>query len=310
MKNVNIKTIIIGSVIGVLVIALAGIFVYRQFSTSSEMTYTFTNSSLELNHSLTLEYQKDTTIDPLEYVEVENGEVSVDTKVLYQSNVGDTEVTYTFVSENNEKSEEIKCVFTVADTQAPRITLNAESVDVETMEGYDPMTNITSVEDPVDGALSKVDTEPEQLSGASDGRIYEVGWYTVNVNEDHTVAIKACDNHGNVSESSFVVNVTTPEVTPTPTPETSSVETLWQYTAVELGDDSAWSQLGSHYDWVYTSCSYLSDKYSTPEAALQDVIDHEVANGQEASYVSNNARIFMDKDANGNVLYYQAGFEE
>lgn len=306
MKNFfNKKTIIISSVVVVLVAAIVGILVYRNVTNDDNVIrYTFNETSLETNGTLTLEYGNNKEVNPIEYVTVESGTVTADVEKIYLNRVEDTKVTYTFTSKDGENSEEKTVVISVKDTKAPVITLNADNVDLDTLDGYDPTSNITSVEDPVDGPLSKLDTEPEKLATAIEGKVYEVGWYTITINEDKTVNVKACDIHGNVTEKSFTLTV--PEATPEPT--TESVETLWYYTAVDLGDDSAWQQLGSHYDWVYTSCSYLSGKYSSIEEALNDVVNHE--SSRDAEYVRNNARIFMDKDGNGNVLYYQAGWEE
>lgn len=135
--------------------------------------------------------------------------------------------------------------------------------------------------------------------------MYESGWYTVALN-GKTVNIKAVDNHGNATEKSYKVSVMEFENTPDPNKD---VTTLWYYPSMDLNDGSEWTRLTSHYDWYYTSCTYSSDKFSTVQEALQDVINHETSIGNTDN-VKENARIFMEKDDSGNVAYYQVGYEE
>lgn len=123
-----------------------------------------------------------------------------------------------------------------------------------------------------------------------------------NVN---SVSVHACDIHGNVSEASYTVNISA-----APTEQTTDT-LLYSYRPGDLAgiDGPAnWNRIDQS-DWYYVECSYLSGQYATVQEALQDVIDHESANGNTAN-VENEARIFCVTDAEGNVLYYQAGFEE
>lgn len=297
--------IISGIVVGLIAIAV-GTFLYINNSSenNAKIEYEILDNDFKLNREIKLEYAKK-VIDPKEYIDVTNGELTVDPTTINLEEVGLTEVTYTLTSKDGSNEEQLKCAFVVEDTKAPTITLASDVVEVETMDDLDVDSNITSVEDPVEGPLSKVEEEPAKLEESQDGRVYEVGWYTVIVN-DRTVNIKACDNHGNVTEKSYAVNATKSENTPDPNKD---VTTLWYYPSVDLNDGSAWVQLSSHYDWYYTACTYLSGKYSTAEEALQDVVNHEASIGNTDN-VENNARIFMEKDESGNVVYYQAGYEE
>lgn len=305
MENNKKKMAVVTGAVIVAIVGVIGVFFLNNSdSPNTKISYKILNSSLDFNHSLVLEYSNE-TIDPTNYITMQEGYVNADPTSIECNSLGDTEVTYQFTSNDGKKVEELKCIFTVSDTQGPVITFKDESVDVETMSGFDASANIISVEDSVDGSLAKVEEEPETIKGTTDGLLYEVGWYTVTIN-DKIVTVKASDNHGNIAEKSYSVNIIEHE--PTTTTE-ATVSDLYYYPSVDINDGSDWARLSSHYDWYYTACTYLSGKYSTAQDALNDVIDHESDN-YDASYVENNARIFMEKDTNGNVLYYQAGFEE
>lgn len=200
------------------------------------------------------------------------------------------------------KDTEVKCDFVVNDTKAPVITLVADTVDIDSLEGYDMNSNVQAVEDSVDGALPKVEAEPEKFSNSFDGRVYETGWYTVTLN-DSTVTVHASDNHGNTSEKTFTLNVSEQ-------PSTDEVQ-MYSYQPVDLEgleDPSNWALIDSS-DWYYAACTYHSQQYQTPHEALQDVVNHEAERGNTVN-VENEARIFCVKDGSGNVLYYEAGFED
>lgn len=244
---------------------------------------------------LNLEYDNK-EVDPLDYLKNKNSAVSVSPKTVSLATVGNTEVTYKF------KDTEMKCEFVVNDTKAPVITLVADTVDIDSLEGYDMNSNVQTVEDSVDGALPKVEAEPEKFSNSFDGRVYETGWYTVTLN-DSTVTVHASDNHGNTSEKTFTLNVSEQ-------PSTDEVQ-MYSYQPVDLeglDDPSNWALIDSS-DWYYAACTYHSQQYQTPHEALQDVVNHEAERGNTVN-VENEARIFCVKDGSGNVLYYEAGFED
>lgn len=69
------------------------------------------------------------------------------------------------------------------------------------------------------------------------------------------------------------------------------------------------SAIMEYSDWYYAACTYHSQQYQTPHKALQDVVNHEAERGNTVN-VENEARIFCVKDGSGNVLYYEAGFED
>jgi hypothetical protein len=302
-KGLNKKVVIgIAAVAVVLAVALIVLFMKKDTNDSSNNSNSlknlFTESSLNDYNTLTLEYLNE-EIDPLTYLK-NSSNVTVSPKSVSLSVVGDTDVTFTI------KGETVVCNFIVNDTQSPVITLTNDSVDVESLDGYDVSSNIVSVQDPVDGDLPKVDKEPTKFTNSTDGRMYETGWYTVSL-YDKTVTISACDNHGNTSIKSYTINVTEQE-------EDSDEESsnhMYSYQLVDLsGIDTAsnWELIDSS-DWYYAACTYMSGKYSTVQEALDDVVAHEASNGNTTN-VENDARIFCEKDSNGNVLYYQAGYEE
>ena len=258
-------------------------------------SFVFTESSLNDFNTLNLEYAND-EIDTLSYLKNSNNAFAKPSKISLSS-IGETEVTYTI------DEEEFTCTFIVNDTQTPLITFASDSVDVDTMEGFDFSSNIVSVCDPLDGDLPKVDEEPAKFTSSTDGRIYETGWYTVSVNEN-TVTVNAYDNHGNTTTKSYTVNVQNQE-------SDEEDNQMYSYQLIDLSgvdDDSNWTLIDSS-DWYYSACTYMSPKYNDVHEALNDVVAHEAENGNTDD-VESNARIFCIKDAEGKVLYYQAGYEE
>ena len=295
------KVLVGGSIVLVAAITTAVVLVNNHYK-NSVSHITFTEDSLNKDHQLEIEYSNG-EISPMEYV-VTNDKVAVSSspEKISLNAVGETTVTYTL--QQGSKSNQIQCEFVVKDTKAPVITFFKDTVDTDNMDAFDAQSNIQSVEDPVDGSLMYLESEPEKIDDVLGKRMYETGWYTIVKNEN-SVSVHACDIHGNVSEASYTVNISAvPTEQPTDT-------LLYSYRPVDLAgidDPFNWNQI-DRSDWYYAECSYLSGKYATAQEALQDVVDHENANGNTAN-VENEARIFCVTDAEGNVLYYQAGFEE
>ena len=295
----NKKLLIGGLIAFVVILGCGGYYFLKKNNTdlpgSSISKKLFTERTMNDFQILNLE-DDNKEVDPLDYLKNKNNEVSVSPKTVSLATVGDTEVTYKF------KDTEVKCEFVVNDTKAPVITLVADTVDIDSLEGYDMISNIQAVEDPIDGALPKVEAEPEKFSSSYDGRVYETGWYTVALN-DSTVTVHASDNHGNTSEKTFTLNVSEQL-------STDEVQ-MYSYQPVDLeglDDPSNWALIDSS-DWYYAACTYHSQQYQTPHEALQDVVNHEAERGNTVN-VENEARIFCVKDGSGNVLYYEAGFED
>lgn len=295
----NKKLLIGGLIAFVVILGCGGYYFLKKNNTdlpgSSISMKLFTESTMNDFQILNLEYDNK-EVDPLDYLKNKNSAVSVSPKTVSLATVGDTEVTYKF------KDTEVKCEFVVNDTKAPGITLVSDTVDIDSLEGYDMNSNVQAVEDLIDGALPRVEAEPEKFSNSSDGRVYETGWYTVTLN-DSIVTVHASDNHGNISEKTFTLNVKEQ-------PSTDEIQ-MYSYQPVDLEgleDPSNWALIDSS-DWYYAACTYHSQQYKTPHEALQDVVNHEAERGNTVN-VENETRIFCVKDGSGNVLYYEAGFED
>lgn len=162
-----------------------------------------------------LEYS-DKTTDSLKLVECNDPDVVVsamDSIDLKQ--VGDQDIHYLLAK--GDETEKWTVTFSVRDTKAPRISLNEEQVSVESGNSFDPISNVAGVEDPVDGALKRVDSEPSPIgTDAGMQRCYDAGWYMVQApaegdrTQDYDVKVVASDVHGNRAEKTFRVLVQGP----------------------------------------------------------------------------------------------------
>lgn len=103
--------------------------------------------------------------------------------------------------------------YVVKDTQMPAVNMTTEAVTLTAGDAFDPQSVISSVFDPADGDLPRVDAEPAVLVNDAYGRTYETGWYTLTSNVDvnkagsYTVAVHAVDNHGNAVDANVPVTV-------------------------------------------------------------------------------------------------------
>ena len=175
-----------------------------------------------------LEYS-DEDLDPIRFVECSDEEVEIasDERIDLR-NVGVKEVPYTVTKGTASKEETF--LFTVRDTKSPEITLGKEKVEIDQGGSFDPASNIASVEDPVDGALS---ASSENLGATEDDpgnrKYYDAGWYAVDGTYDtetpgtYELKVVACDVNGNRATKTFslVVNEVAP---PEPEPAASSQE--------------------------------------------------------------------------------------
>lgn len=90
--------------------------------------------------------------------------------------------------------------FTVKDTRAPEIFFESEEIELTEGDDFDILSNLTKVTDPVEGNLS----QSEELKDSS---YTVVSDFDPSVPGEYTVTVKARDNHGNESESSYSVYV-------------------------------------------------------------------------------------------------------
>lgn len=297
------KKVILGVVVFfVIVLAIVvGIFLCNHEKNGSKNTITFTNDDLNKHHSITLEYAN-SEVNPLDYIDDQIDEVKCTPEDVSLQVVGDTIVTYTL-----QNGTEIQCIFQVKDTTAPVITFKSENIKVDNIEAFSLTDNIQSVEDLVDGSLMYCDQAPEKIENSTENKSYEVGWYIVTKNESD-VLVYACDIHGNVSEASYTFST---EEKNEDNSEKLDNDKLYSYSSLDLsevGDDSNWNEITTN-DWYYSDCSFMSDKYTSVQEAVESVILHENENGN-MNITENDVRVFCERDNEGNILYYQAGYEE
>ena len=173
------------------------------------------NVALEPTTSV-LEYS-DKTTDPMKLVTCDDSSVQVAaTGTVDLGKLGKQDVTYTLTADGQSAQRTVS--FEVRDTKKPKIKLGKESVTIEVGASYDPLDNVKSVADPVDGDLKKVDTPPEAKgSKAGEEQFYDVGWYVVEgkVNNEKAgkcfLTIRAQDRNGNEASKQFTVMVNKPE---------------------------------------------------------------------------------------------------
>lgn len=131
--------------------------------------------------------------------EVEGEVVSIkkdiDTNVL-----GEQEVILEVKKHNIIK--DVPIIVSVVDTVAPIIKINNDSISITEGENFDVLSNITSVSDAIDGDLSYLENNDDN----------KTNFYTYSSDDlssvgVHEVTIKAVDKAGNVSTSTFTVNV-------------------------------------------------------------------------------------------------------
>lgn len=173
------------------------------------------NVALEPTTSV-LEYS-DKTTDPMKLVTCDDSSVQVAaTGTVDLGKLGKQDVTYTLTADGQSAQRTVS--FEVCDTKKPKIKLGKESVTIEVGASYDPLDNVKSVADPVDGDLKKVDTPPEAKgSKAGEEQFYDVGWYVVEgeVNNEkagkYFLTVRAQDCNGNEASKQFTVMVNKPE---------------------------------------------------------------------------------------------------
>ncbi len=129
-------------------------------------------------------------------------------KLSYYGNVntmepGTYDITYRLssVDEYGQRAwKDFPYKFVIKDTKAPEISFETDEIELTEGDEFDILSNLTGVKDPIEGSFS----ESEELKNSS---------YTItsdldtSVPGDYTVTVKARDNHGNETESSYVVHV-------------------------------------------------------------------------------------------------------
>lgn len=144
----------------------------------------------EVDHALL--FDKDKSETNLTVKEVKN----YDNKRL-----GEQEITVVFALEDKVQEEKVKV--NVKDTNAPEIKLKKDKLDIAEGDKFDPVSNIASVKDPVDGDIKK--SNDQKLT--KNGYIVTSEVDTKKVKDGYKVKITAYDVNGNKAEKTYTVNV-------------------------------------------------------------------------------------------------------
>lgn len=159
-----------------------------------------------------LEYSNKKT-DPVKLVKVSDDAAKVSTSdEIDLTKVGVQKVKYKV--ELGDASAEQQVEFTVRDTKGPTIDFSDSNPSIDKGGSFDPQSCISSVADPIDGDLQRVDAEPEP-KGSKVGyeQFYDSGWYIVDGTVDsstpgtYSLKVKASDKHGNVGTRELLVTV-------------------------------------------------------------------------------------------------------
>lgn len=220
------------------------------------------------------------------------GEMTVTgTKTIDTSQIGSFDVTFTLSQETgygDTVTRDIVKTYTVADNTPPVIELREDKVTVENGKTYDPKSNILSVADPIDGALSfNIDSSIDTGKAG-----------------DYTVTVSAKDAQGNEMTKSFTVTVL-PGETSEPVSETSSVpESSTEETVSETSSESSVQETSSSSTET-TSTSNTTSSVDTSEktgASVSDGYTYAVYVNKAANTVT----IYKKDDSGQYTIPYKA----
>lgn len=149
-----------------------------------------------------LEYSNK-TVDPLTLIRCDDPEIAIEAlNEINLSGEPEQSVTYRLLYEG--VSREVTQTFRITDTHAPKIELKEETVRLEYGTEYDPLGNIVSVSDPVDGELAY---DPE--GSGQPGTYYMEGKLDAKTPGTYVFAVYAADRNANTGRVSFEVVVGT-----------------------------------------------------------------------------------------------------
>ena len=155
---------------------------------------------IELN-TQTVEYGSDITAEDL--IKSHIGDLSID-KELNTFKTGKQIITFTLSKTERRYNQDIERDFPieieVTDTKPPVITLKENTVYTYTSSGYDPLNNIASAFDLIDGKIDKP---------------YIEGLFDLNKAGTYDIKAVATDLNGNKTEKPFTLVVKNRAVTPT-----------------------------------------------------------------------------------------------
>ena len=162
------------------------------------------------------EYAPEGAVATKDLIASHTGTLHTSTDAVDMSKVGSVLVNYSLTDTDGYGQTAMSTVtrsYVVKDTQMPAVNMTTEGVTLTAGDAFDPQSVISSVFDPADGDLPRVDAEPAVLVNDPYGRTYETGWYTLNSNVDvnkpgdYVVAVHAVDNHGNAVDANVPVKV-------------------------------------------------------------------------------------------------------
>ncbi len=144
--------------------------------------------------------------DVEKFVENSSGNVKITKGNLDPMNIGMQEVVLQVTKNGVQRNFSFKVE--IKDTKAPEIEIKEDVVSLSVGDLFEPVSNITSVYDLVDGKLNYVPLENITEN--------QRNYYTYETNFDSSVAgvysvnIRALDKHGNLSSKSFTIQVEEP----------------------------------------------------------------------------------------------------
>lgn len=142
------------------------------------------------------------------FVKNASGKIKVTKGNLDSMNVGTQEVVLQVEKNGIERNFSFKVA--IKDTNAPIIKLKEKAISVSINETVDPLSNIISVHDLIDGDLSYIPKEKITKK--------QNNYYTYETNLDiekqgeYVVKVTAVDRHGNESSQSFTIKVEKPVI--------------------------------------------------------------------------------------------------
>lgn len=183
------------------------------FKSTSSSAASVAASNIEITQSSPyLEYSNKKT-DPAKLVTASDSTAKVSTSdEIDLSKVGDQKVKFKLELEGDSAEQLVD--FTIRDTKSPVITFSNSNPSIDQGGSFDPQSCISSVSDPVDGSLQRVDAEPKP-NGSKAGyeQFYDSGWYVIDGAVDsstpgtYSLIVKASDKHGNVASKELLVSV-------------------------------------------------------------------------------------------------------
>ena len=158
------------------------------------------------NENITINYSSDTdipwysgTVDPLSFVDKTDDEVTATPSEIDSTRLGSVTVTYTVKDKNGNKKDFTR-EYNVVDKDSPIITFKSKDLTIHQGDAFDPKSNIDSVVDKVDGALSySSDATFESYTITSD--------VDPNTAGDYKVTVSAIDSNGNEITDFYSVSV-------------------------------------------------------------------------------------------------------